>query len=129
MTRSSAKKPLPLVSIKAPKRDAARDNEAIETLVKDIFTNIRQRGDEAVRLYSERFDGVKLERFEVSEVEKKAADKTQNDKPAKINVTCTTVCEIYLQSSLQSTIKKKRENQKKKKITPGGGKAFTWPRG
>lgn len=73
MTRSSAKKPLPLVSIKAPKRDAARDNEAIETLVKDILTDIRQRGDEAVRLYSERFDGVKLERFEVSEVEKKSA--------------------------------------------------------
>ena len=62
-----------LTRIKAPKRDAASDNAAIETLVKDILTDVRQRGDEAVRAYSERFDGAKLERFEVSEAEKRAA--------------------------------------------------------
>ena len=62
-----------LTRIKAPKRDAASDNAAIETLVKDILTDVRQRGDEAVRVYSERFDGAKLERFEVSEAEKRAA--------------------------------------------------------
>ena len=73
MTRHTMKKPLSLLSIKAPKRDAASDNAAIETLVKDILMDVRQRGDEAVRAYSERFDGAKLERFEVSEAEKRAA--------------------------------------------------------
>lgn len=73
MTRHAVKKPLSLVSIKAPKRDAASDNATIETLVKDILSDVRQRGDEAVRHYSERFDGAKLERFEVSEAEKKSA--------------------------------------------------------
>ena len=73
MTRHTMKKPLSLLSIKAPKRDAASDNAAIETLVKDILVDVRQRGDEAVRVYSERFDGAKLERFEVSESEKRAA--------------------------------------------------------
>ncbi len=73
MTRHPVKKSLSLVSIKAPKRDAASDNATIETLVKDILSDVRQRGDEAVRHYSERFDGAKLERFEVSEAEKKSA--------------------------------------------------------
>ena len=73
MTRHPVKKSLSLVSIKAPKRDAASDNATIETLVKDILTDVRQRGDDAVRHYSERFDGAKLERFEVSESEKKSA--------------------------------------------------------
>ena len=73
MTRHAVKKPLSLVSIKAPKRDAASDNATIETLVKDILSDVRQRGDEAVRHYSERFDGAMLERFEVSEAEKKSA--------------------------------------------------------
>ena len=73
MTRHAVKKPLSLVSIKAPKRDAASDNATIETLVKDILSDVRQRGDDAVRHYSERFDGATLERFEVSEAEKKSA--------------------------------------------------------
>lgn len=73
MTRHAVKKSLSLVSIKAPKRDAASDNATIETLVKDILSDVRQRGDDAVRHYSERFDGATLERFEVSEAEKKSA--------------------------------------------------------
>ncbi|MFM8607619.1 MAG: histidinol dehydrogenase [Hyphomicrobiales bacterium] len=73
MMRHAEKKPLSLVSIKAPKRDAASDNATIETLVKDILSDVRQRGDDAVRHYSERFDGATLERFEVSEAEKKSA--------------------------------------------------------
>ncbi|MBM3637490.1 MAG: histidinol dehydrogenase [Alphaproteobacteria bacterium] len=73
MTRHAVKKPLSLVSIKAPKRDAASDNATTETLVKDILSDVRQRGDDAVRHYSERFDDATLERFEVSEAEKKSA--------------------------------------------------------
>lgn len=73
MTRYSLKKPLSLVSIKAPKRDATSDNAVIEIVVKDILKDVHQRGDEAVRSYSERFDGAKLERFEVNDAEKRTA--------------------------------------------------------
>lgn len=52
---------------------ADSENEAINQRVKDVIANVKTRGDEALREYSERFDGVKLEKLYMSEEEKEAA--------------------------------------------------------
>ena len=62
-----------VVHIKAPKRDAATDTQAIEATVGDIVRRVRGEGDAAVRDFSRRFDGSALDRFEVTATERQAA--------------------------------------------------------
>lgn len=45
------------------------DNGAVLSSVQNIISEVKQRGDAAVKELTQRFDGVLLERFEVSEVE------------------------------------------------------------
>jgi len=59
--------------IKAPERDSAGDNAPVEKLVSEIIADVRQRGDAAVRAYSEKFDKASLEHFEVTPEEREAA--------------------------------------------------------
>ena len=62
-----------VVHIKAPKRDAATDTQAIVATVGDIVRRVRGEGDAAVRDFSRRFDGSALDRFEVTATERQAA--------------------------------------------------------
>ena len=48
------------------KRTGAFNAKALKAAT-DIVEDVRARGDEAVREYTERFDGVKLESFRVSQ--------------------------------------------------------------
>jgi sulfopropanediol 3-dehydrogenase len=59
--------------IKAPERDSIGDNAPVEKLVAEIIADVRQRGDAAVREYSEKFDKASLQRFEVTAEEREAA--------------------------------------------------------
>jgi sulfopropanediol 3-dehydrogenase len=52
--------------IKAPARSQVDDNQSVATLVSEILSDVRKRGDAAVRDYSRRFDKTDLEDFEVS---------------------------------------------------------------
>ena len=45
----------------------------VEQAVAEIIAEVRRRGDDALRAYSEKFDRVQLDTFEVSEAEKAAA--------------------------------------------------------
>lgn len=47
----------------------ARSREAIEDLVKEVFQAVREEGDRAVLRYTEKFDGVTLADFQLSEAE------------------------------------------------------------
>jgi len=62
--------------IKQPTRDAVSDTAPVEKTVKDIISNVRDRGDAAVREYSLQFDKAELESFEVTadQIEKALAD-------------------------------------------------------
>ncbi|MCF0197660.1 MAG: histidinol dehydrogenase, partial [Bacteroidaceae bacterium] len=62
-------------AIKRPTQDSTRLNE----LVGDILDDVRTRGDEAVRLYEERFDHVRLTDFHVSEAEWQEAERLVDD--------------------------------------------------
>jgi histidinol dehydrogenase len=57
-------------------RRPAEDSRALEALVDTIFEKVRSTGDEALRAYTETFDGVVLDRIRVSagEVDSAAAD-------------------------------------------------------
>jgi sulfopropanediol 3-dehydrogenase len=59
--------------LKSPGRDAVADTASIETTVKEILAAVRDRGDAAVRTYSKAFDKSDIERFEVSEAERRKA--------------------------------------------------------
>ena len=48
-------------------------NSGVEQAVAEIIAEVRRRGDAALRAYSEKFDRVQLDTFEVSEAEKAAA--------------------------------------------------------
>ena len=50
-----------------------RAEEDVNAAVDAILADVRKRGDEALRGYTERFDGVKLENFQVTEEEVEAA--------------------------------------------------------
>jgi histidinol dehydrogenase/sulfopropanediol 3-dehydrogenase len=52
--------------IKAPTRDAVQDTASIETTVKSVISDVRARGDAALREYSKAFDKVDVETFEIS---------------------------------------------------------------
>ena len=62
--------------IKQPTRDAVSDTAPVEKTVKDIISNVRERGDAAVREYSLRFDKADLENFEVTadQIQRAVAD-------------------------------------------------------
>ena len=62
-----------ITALKAPARDAAADTAAIEATVKEILAQVRARGDDAVRDYARAFDKADLDRFEVSDAERRAA--------------------------------------------------------
>ena len=59
--------------IKAPKRSASGDTAGVADLVSTILDSVRQRGDEAVREFSQRFDKINLEQFEVSRADRESA--------------------------------------------------------
>ena len=49
----STRAPSGVSYIKSPSRDQVSDNKPVETLVSEILKNVRERGDAAVREYSE----------------------------------------------------------------------------
>ncbi len=65
-------------------RRPAEDSGALEELVQGVFENVRSTGDQALRAYTETFDGVKLERIRVSpqEIESAAEKLPQSLKDA-----------------------------------------------
>ena len=62
-----------LFHIKAPSASAEIDGTEIESTVRDILGRVAREGDEAVRHYSQAFDGTAPERFEVSDAQKQEA--------------------------------------------------------
>src|SRR6478609_119935 len=69
----STRAPQGIAYVKSPSRDQVSDNKPVETLVSEILKNVRERGDAAVREYSEKFDKSTLDVFEVTETEREAA--------------------------------------------------------
>jgi len=69
----STRAPSGVSHVKAPSRDQVSDNKPVEALVSEILKNVRERGDAAVREYSEKFDKSSLDVFEVTEAEREAA--------------------------------------------------------
>jgi histidinol dehydrogenase/sulfopropanediol 3-dehydrogenase len=59
--------------LKPARRDAVADTSAIETLVKEILAAVRDRGDAAVSHYAKAFDKTDIERFEVTDAERRDA--------------------------------------------------------
>jgi len=55
--------------IKSPERSSVSDNAPVEKLVNEIITDVRIRGDAAVRGYSKQFDNADVEMFEVTSAE------------------------------------------------------------
>ena len=62
-----------LFHIKAPSASAEIDGTEIESTVRDILGRVARQGDDAVRHYSQAFDGTAPERFEVSDAQKQEA--------------------------------------------------------
>ncbi|MFT3975178.1 MAG: histidinol dehydrogenase [Amaricoccus sp.] len=62
-----------LVEIKSALRNAASDQAPVRALVAEILAAVAEDGDAGVARYAERFDGVRLDRFEVSPAERAAA--------------------------------------------------------
>jgi len=84
MSHLSASTRSKITFIKASKRDAATDTSEIETTVREIITNVRERGDAALRDYSKAFDRTDVAIFEVSDRERaeaveKLAPQTRQD--------------------------------------------------
>ncbi len=52
--------------VKAPSREAGSDTGAIAGVVKEVLAAVRAEADRAVRRFAKKFDGVELDRFEVS---------------------------------------------------------------
>src|SRR6478735_3862247 len=69
----STRAPKGISYVKAPSRDQVSDNAPVETLVAEILKNVRERGDEAVREYSQKFDKADVAVFEVTAEEREAA--------------------------------------------------------
>jgi len=59
--------------IKAPQRSSVRDTAEVTGLVTEVLKSVRDRGDEAVREFSLRFDKASLDQLEVSHSERLAA--------------------------------------------------------
>jgi histidinol dehydrogenase len=69
-------------TIKHPKRDVWEDilkrpsqkKTNLEAIVTDVFNEIKKRGDEALKEFTKKFDGVELEHLQVSQGELKEAE-------------------------------------------------------
>lgn len=61
------------VFVKAPRADSQSDSGGAAELVATILSDVRSRGDAAVREYSQRFDRVSLAQFEVTTEDRRAA--------------------------------------------------------
>ncbi len=59
--------------VKSARQDAAADNAAIEITVKKILSDVRDKGDTAVRLYAQQFDKTCPDVLEVSKAERMQA--------------------------------------------------------
>ena len=59
--------------VKAPARSQSLDATDVTDIVSSILKDVQHRGDAAVRQYSEKFDGVSLDQFEVTQAERLAA--------------------------------------------------------
>ena len=59
--------------VKAPKINQNDDNASVATLVAEILSDVRKRGDAAVRDYALRFDRSELTQFEVTAKDREAA--------------------------------------------------------
>jgi histidinol dehydrogenase/sulfopropanediol 3-dehydrogenase len=59
--------------VKAPKRSASSDTGDVADLVTTILKAVRERGDEAVREFSQRYDKISLDQFEVSQAGRDSA--------------------------------------------------------
>ncbi len=59
--------------IKSPRRSAANDSGDVASLVTDILKAVQERGDQAVREFSQRFDKASLDQFEVSPADRNSA--------------------------------------------------------
>ncbi len=70
---NSTQAPTGVSYVKSPSRDQVSDNKPVEALVAEIIKNVRERGDAAVREYSEKFDKSTLDVFEVKQDEREAA--------------------------------------------------------
>jgi sulfopropanediol 3-dehydrogenase len=73
MSQNTFPHALKIKRLKEPKRDAASDTATIETAVKDIISNVRNRGDVAVAEYAKQFDKSDLTQFEVDKKQIDAA--------------------------------------------------------
>ena len=58
--------------VKAPQRSASGDTGDIADLVTTIIRSVRERGDDAVREFSQRYDKISLDQFEVSQADRAA---------------------------------------------------------
>lgn len=72
MTRTFAQ-PEKITFVKNARQDAAADTAAIETTVKKILADVRDKGDEAVRAYALQFDKTCPDILEVSKAERAQA--------------------------------------------------------
>ena len=70
---NSTRAPAGISFVKSPGRNQASDNAPVETLVAEIIKNVRERGDAAVREYSQKFDKSDISVFEVTAEERQAA--------------------------------------------------------
>ena len=59
--------------VKAPTSNQSDDNKSVATLVAEVLSDVRRRGDAAVRDYALRFDKSELGEFEVSAKDREAA--------------------------------------------------------
>lgn len=66
------------IQIKAPKGDAVTDSATTERTVNDIITNVRERGDAAIREYSIAFDKADVANAEVTHDERLQAISSLN---------------------------------------------------
>ena len=59
--------------VKVPARSQSLDATDVTSLVASILKDVQLTGDSAVRRYSEKFDGVSLDQFEVTKAERLSA--------------------------------------------------------
>jgi len=59
--------------VKQPARDAVTDNAPVAEMVAKVLADVKARADAAVRDYSEQFDKIRLDNFEVTMAQREAA--------------------------------------------------------
>jgi len=59
--------------VKQPLRNASSDNAPVADMVAKVLADVKARGDAAVRDYSEQFDKIRLDSFEVTMAQREAA--------------------------------------------------------